>query len=199
MINFVVPVIVTILMTLLFVLTIPSYITVSYDGCFRVKIKFLYIPISIFPVSFNIKKLKNRKACLHNKGKSKEKAGRTKNKHISLKSLCRILPLLWDFSGKILRHIRINSIYLDAGITGADAENTAMRYAQLYILIGNILPIMEKTCHIKKYNISIYPDFLQLDNPIEFRISIRLSLIFIIYELLRMSLAYVKIQGQENL
>lgn len=110
--------------------------------------------IQVFPAVEKPKEKEKPKAKESETPQDEKKGG-------SFALLKEMLPLAMDAVGRILRTIRVDTLYLDYTAAGQDAAAAAMGFGYANAAIGMIWPILEQNLHIKDRRIRTRVDFQQ--------------------------------------
>ena len=203
--------IVSLIILIILILLYPAHILIYYNSSLLIKVKILFFHITIFPFPFGtIKKITNfryKNAKSNNKKSKKEKFNLSEKNSLKTNDLNilekigvlkKILHISFLHSKKILKKIRFKINYLNIGIKGANAADIATNYGKYTAIISSLISLLENTLCLKKGNINIYPDFLEVDEPLKLDIDISASLIFIIYEAMIFAKSYAKIVNRNS-
>lgn len=190
-----------VLLMFLLILFLETHIVMEYEKEFTIKIKVLFIRFRIFPFPLKFFNIKKNKHYIKTSKKRESSHYRSKVDKIleAIKLLKKIIDPLTNTSKKILYHVNIEEIYINLGVNGGDAANTSIKYAHVQTIISNLLSRIVAIKNIKYLNINIYPNFINLENLLKFKIDISSRFIFILYELLIFSFKYVKMNDNAKL
>jgi len=157
-----------ILFLLLAVLLIPFRCFIGYrekTETLTIKIKFLFLHLTLLPGRPEKKKKKRPKEEKPKKQKKKkkktedgeEKAAEKGKKKPDIK---RLLPPLKKHIPKIFGCFRVSSLYILWHIHAEDAKDTAVRYGALSSICGAVLGMMDRYAkHLGKTSVDLFPDY----------------------------------------
>lgn len=183
-----------IILIIFLILFLSTHIIIEYDTKFTVKIKILFIKVRIFPLPFKLFNVFKKTTKYKPKKELKNKKSKRKLKNLLgiIKFIKKIIVPFSHTSKRILYHIKINEIYLNLGICGQDASEASIQYAKIQIVANNLLSRLTTIKNIKNLSINIYPNFIESETSVKFRIGISSRFVFILYELLIFSFKYAK-------
>ena len=203
-IYFILTVILLLLLSVFFLMVSPIHILISYNHSLSIKVKLLFVSVKLFPLpdkliksikkSTPTKKSHNKKS-ENSKNPSKESEGIL----TKIKFFKTMVSLMFSHCKNLVKRINFKINYLNLGITGADASDTAIKYEQCIIAIATFWPHFEHLLSFEKENINIYPNFAEYASPLELDLDISFRLICIIYEMLIFAKNYAKISNKKNL
>lgn len=195
-----------IIVVILFVLLcLPVCADVKYDGEFTVSIRYLFLRFKVFPsrTAGAEKKEKGAGKAKDNgkKEKSDEKNSLSEKIEKLKKTIESVKELLSAAKGPVkllLKSITLFRLEMTVAVAGDDAAATGERYGRISALV---YPLLEQLRRIKRplrEKISIYPDFINLNEHIYAYAIIGITPITVIAAVVKFAFNYIKIIIKNN-
>lgn len=151
----------------------PMDLIFKYDKKIECILKFGFLKI-------NLNKFESK---LTNEKKSSKTEKKIKKSKINIKKNLKLAKLFKNIFMQIIKKIKIKELNLVLNIGQEDAYNTAIKYGQASSIIYPFFRFIISKKEIKKYKISINPNFNTFETEFCFKINLRsnfLSMIIII-------------------
>lgn len=163
------------------ILSIPLKVSLGYDDKIHLKIKYLFIKLDILPVGPKKEKNPEKEKPKKEKEPKKEETS-TKEKKPNpiiemvkangydgmMLVLSNLGKVMKTYSGKLLKSVIFDQIYLYIRVGSSDSAQTAIRYGEA---CQKVYPVMGFICSnnlVRKYDINVEPDFLAPKTESEF-------------------------------
>ncbi len=173
------------------VLSIPLKVSMAYDDKVHLTVKYLFIKLNILPTDPNKptkeKKPKKEKPPKPEKPKEEKPKGEKKPNPIlemvkangydgMMAVIQNLFKVLGIYGGKIFKSIRFDEIDLYISVGTGDAASTAIKYGET---CQKVYPVFGFICSnniVRKYDISVEPDFLANKTQGEFFFDMSITL-----------------------
>lgn len=119
-----------------------------------------------------VKKEKTQKAAQQTK-KEKTKA---KKKGGSLEDFLPLVEKVLDFLGAFRRKLRLNNLELNLVLASGDPADLAINYGRAWTVLGNLMPLLERSFVIKKRDLQVQCDFLAEKTLITARLDVSITI-----------------------
>lgn len=139
--------------------------------------KLLIGPISIplYPVKRNEKKEKQEKET-ETRTSNPSTQQQQQKKGGTLSDFFPLLGIAVDFLGDLRRKIRVKRMELLLVMAGDDPCDLAVNYGRAWAAVGNIMPQLERLFVIKKRNVHVACDFVEIRTTVYVRLDITITL-----------------------
>ncbi len=169
---------------ILLLLLIPVHFRASFVGTLKADVSYAFLKFTLYPKP---KKEKTEKKEEEKKPQEKEEEKQEEKKEENiLKKFYRnqgvegVIQLVRDaaYSVKrllhtiIIRHLIIHDLYLRMDICGRQAAECAEKYGLVCGMVFPPLSYICSTCHVRKYDISVQPDYLATFSSAEFYVNL---------------------------
>ena len=131
--------------------------------------------IRIFPGKPKLDNKKEKKELLK-KAKKKKKADQSSKKGGSLTDFLPLLQLIIKFLGAFRRKLRVKHLEMNLVLAGDDPCDLARNYAKAWAVLGNLMPLLEKTFVICKRDLDVACDFTAEKTLISARLDLMITL-----------------------
>lgn len=173
------------------VLSIPLKVSVAYDDKIHLTVKYLFVKLNILPTGpkkeKKEKKPKKEKPPKPEKPKEEKPKGEKKPNPIlemvkangydgMMLVIQNLFKILGIYGGKIFKSIRFDEIDLYICVGTGDAASTAIKYGET---CQKVYPVFGFICSnniVKKYDVSVEPDFLANKSQGEFFFDMSITL-----------------------
>lgn len=184
----------------------PVVFKLTYEDEFKVKLKFLFLNITLYPKKEKEDSKSNPES---NSKKEKKKDKQEKSgifkKKIKSEGIGGFISLLSDSLKRITeipvylkKHICISNFDINIGISSDDAADTAVNYGRTCALIYPFVSVIANNFKYKKLNVDIYPDFDKNKSDINLKIFLKIKLIFLLIALIKGIITGVDIFNRFN-
>ena len=175
----------------LLVLSIPLKVSMAYDDKIHLSIKYLFIKLDILPLApkkaKKEKKPKKEKPPKPEKPKEEKPKGEKKPNPILemvkangydgmmavIQNLFRVLGI---YGGKIFKSIKFDEIDVYICVGTGDAASTAIKYGETCQKVYPVFGFICSNNFVKKYDVSVEPDFLANKTQGEFFLDMSITL-----------------------
>ena len=168
---------------LVLIAIIPAGASIFYDeDGFRAFVIAGPFRIPIFPVKKKEKKEKKEKP----KKEVKKKTGKTsaakanpkekKKKGGSLLDFLPVLDKILDFLSAFRRKLRVPHLELKLILGGGDPSDVAYNYGRGWVVLGNLMPLLDSVLYIKKRDLEVECDFLAEKTTVVARFDISITI-----------------------
>lgn len=99
----------------------------------------------------------------------------TPEKKGSLKDSFPIVRLIVDFLADFRRKLRINNLGLKLILGSCDPADLAVNYGRAWTVLGNLMPLLERSFIIKKRNLEVECDFTSIETMVDARIDMTVT------------------------
>ena len=170
-------------------LFIPVHILLDYEENLNIKVKYSFITFTLLPKSSAKKSKKKTKEDPKNDSK-KLKSNDASSKsnvieNIKNKDNIKVIKILIRqciyFLKKILNHIKIDKLELNAAIVSEDAAKTALMYGTISSVVYPIISFLKNNYKCKLFNCNLKPGFLLNKGYLYFHLNISVMPIVFIY------------------
>ena len=165
---------------LVLIAIIPAGASVFYDvDGFRAFVIAGPFRIPVFPVKKKEKKEKTKKEDKKKTGKpssSKTKAKEEKKKGGSLLDFLPVLDKTLDFLSAFRRKLRVPHLELKLILGGGDPSDVAYNYGRGWVVLGNLMPLLDSVLYIKKRDMEVECDFLAEKTTVVARFDISITI-----------------------
>lgn len=144
-----------ILLFVLFLLLLPVYTRVRFDGVLQVWAGLGPVSLRIFPLKQKKSKPKKEKT---QAADQKDKPPKPKKK-LTLEIICDFIKLGVEALGTLKRQLVLSNLTLHLKVASKDAANTALLYGRVAAAVSSLYPILERNLRIKKTDIAVDADF----------------------------------------
>ena len=132
----------------------------------------------VFPAKKRPQKEKSSKPRKQNKAQ-KPSANKQTDKKTKGGSIQNFLPLLdrvFDFLSAFKGKLRVTKLEIKLILAGDDPSDLAVNYGRGWTLLGNLMPLLEKTFIIKDREVEVECDFLASQTTIAARLDISITI-----------------------
>ena len=168
---------------LVLIAIIPVGASIFYDeDGFRAFVIAGPFRIPVFPVKKKEKKEKKEKP----KKEVKKKTGKTspakanpkekKTKGGSLLDFLPVLDKILDFLSAFRRKLRVPHLELKLILGGGDPSDVAYNYGRGWVVLGNLMPLLDSVLYIKKRDLEVECDFLAEKTTVVARFDISITI-----------------------
>lgn len=168
---------------LVLIAIIPAGASIFYDeDGFRAFVIAGPFRIPVFPVKKKEKKEKKEKP----KREVKKKTGKTspakanpkekKTKGGSLLDFLPVLDKILDFLSAFRRKLRVPHLELKLILGGGDPSDVAYNYGRGWVVLGNLMPLLDSVLYIKKSDLEVECDFLAEKTTVVARFDISITI-----------------------
>ena len=168
---------------LVLIAIIPAGASIFYDeDGFRAFMIAGPFRIPVFPVKKKEKKEKKEKP----KKEVKKKTGKTspakanpkekKTKGGSLLDFLPVLDKILDFLSAFRRKLRVPHLELKLILGGGDPSDVAYNYGRGWVVLGNLMPLLDSVLYIKKRDLEVECDFLAEKTTVVARFDISITI-----------------------
>lgn len=168
---------------LVLIAIIPAGASIFYDeDGFRAFVIAGPFRIPVFPVKKKEKKEKKEKP----KKEVKKKTGKTspakanpkekKTKGGSLLDFLPVLDKILDFLSAFRRKLRVPHLELKLILGGGDPSDVAYNYGRGWVVLGNLMPLLDSVLYIKKSDLEVECDFLAEKTTVVARFDISITI-----------------------
>ena len=168
---------------LVLIAIIPAGASIFYDeDGFRAFVIAGPFRIPVFPVKKKEKKEKKEKP----KKEVKKKTGKTsaakanpkekKKKGGSLLDFLPVLDKILDFLSAFRRKLRVPHLELKLILGGGDPSDVAYNYGRGWVVLGNLMPLLDSVLYIKKRELEVECDFLAEKTTVVARFDISITI-----------------------
>ena len=168
---------------LVLIAIIPAGASIFYDeDGFRAFVIAGPFRIPVFPVKKKEKKEKKEKP----KKEVKKKTGKTspakanpkeeKTKGGSLLDFLPVLDKILDFLSAFRRKLRVPHLELKLILGGGDPSDVAYNYGRGWVVLGNLMPLLDSVLYIKKRDLEVECDFLAEKTTVVARFDISITI-----------------------
>ena len=163
---------------ILFILLGSVNATVEYDLDLKIKLKILCFKFTIFDSSKNDNEPESKPEKTKN-SKMKTIAKKLKRKDAldSLKAASKMLRTSTEIMKEFLEIINIDDLVLKLWVGGSDAADAAIRYGQACSIVYSAVGYVSSVKPLKKYDVSIAPNFTSEKTNFKFRLSITVKIL----------------------
>ena len=92
----------------------------------------------------------------------------------SIRDFLPMVQVILDFLNQFRKKMRINYLQLKLILAGEDPCDLAVNYSRAWAAMGNLLPMLEKACVIKKRDCEVECDFAAQETLVIFRMDVTL-------------------------
>ena len=168
---------------LVLIAIIPAGASIFYDeDGFRAFVIAGPFRIPVFPIKKKEKKEKKEKP----KKEVKKKTGKTsaakanpkekKKKGGSLLDFLPVLDKILDFLSAFRRKLRVPHLELKLILGGGDPSDVAYNYGRGWVVLGNLMPLLDSVLYIKKRDLEVECDFLAEKTTVVARFDISITI-----------------------
>lgn len=168
---------------LVLIAIIPAGASIFYDeDGFRAFVIAGPFRIPVFPIKKKEKKEKKEKP----KKEVKKKTGKTspakanpkekKTKGGSLLDFLPVLDKILDFLSAFRRKLRVPHLELKLILGGGDPSDVAYNYGRGWVVLGNLMPLLDSVLYIKKRDLEVECDFLAEKTTVVARFDISITI-----------------------
>ena len=165
---------------LVLIAIIPAGASIFYDeDGFRAFVIAGPFRIPVFPVKKKEKKEKPKKEVKKKTGKSSPAKAKPKEKKKKGGSLLDFLPVLdkvLDFLSAFRRKLRVPHLELKLILGGGDPSDVAYNYGRGWVVLGNLMPLLDSVLYIKKRDLEVECDFLAEKTTVVARFDISITI-----------------------
>ena len=165
---------------LVLIAIIPAGASIFYDeDGFRAFVIAGPFRIPVFPVKKKEKKEKPKKEVKKKTGKSSTAKAKPKEKKKKGGSLLDFLPVLdkvLDFLSAFRRKLRVPHLELKLILGGGDPSDVAYNYGRGWVVLGNLMPLLDSVLYIKKRDLEVECDFLAEKTTVVARFDISITI-----------------------
>lgn len=165
---------------LVLIAIIPAGASIFYDeDGFRAFMIAGPFRIPVFPVKKKEKKEKPKKEVKKKTGKSSPAKAKPKEKKKKGGSLLDFLPVLdkiLDFLSAFRRKLRVPHLELKLILGGGDPSDVAYNYGRGWVVLGNLMPLLDSVLYIKKRDLEVECDFLAEKTTVVARFDISITI-----------------------
>ena len=168
-------------------LFIPVHILLDYEENLNIKVKYSFITFTLLPKSSAKESKKNTKENPKTDSKKlKSNDASSKFNVIKNKDNIKVIKILVRqciyFLKRILNHIKIDKLELNAAIVSEDAAKTALIYGTISSVIYPIISFLKNNYECKLFNCNLKPGFLLNKGYLYFHLNISvMPIVFISY------------------
>ena len=180
-----------IVFAVLLILMIPVHVVAEWDRKLALRIHYLFLKFTVFPVKVNKKEKKEKKGSTKKAVKKKEK----KRKKYLDEIVDGILDFIEKYGGgakMALKNIRVHYLEGFWKITDEDAAECAVKYGRACAGVNVILAFIQNYIRIEKIKLKIYPDFASEKDEIRIKADIEFNPLIVIIGLLRIATVFFK-------
>lgn len=170
---------------ILLILLIPVHLRASYVGSLKADVSYAFVKFTLYPTAKKEKKKKEPDKPKEDEPPKEEKEEKPKQDNI-LKKFYRnqgvegVIQLVRDAAEcvkrllhtLIIRHLIIHDLYVRMDICGRHAAECAEKYGLVCGMVFPPLAYICSTCHVRKYDISVQPDYLATFSSAEFYVNL---------------------------
>ena len=171
-----------ILALILLLLLIPVHFRASFVGSLKADVSYAFLKFQLYPVKKKEKPQKEKAEEKKEEKPEEEKKAEEKKGDGLFKRFYRnqgvegVIQLIRDAAMSvkkllhtlIIRHLIIHDLYLRMDIAGRHAAECAEKYGAVCGLVFPPLSYICSTCHVRKYDVSVSPDYLATFSSAEF-------------------------------
>lgn len=170
---------------ILLLLLIPVHFRASYVGSLEADVSYAFLKFTLYPTKPKEKKPETPSKEKEGKPQAEQKEEKTKEDNILTRfyknqGVEGVVQLIRDaaYSVKkllhtiVIRHLIIHDLYLRMDICGRHAAECAEKYGLVCGLVFPPLSYICSTCHVRKYDISVEPDYLATFSSAEFYVNL---------------------------
>lgn len=168
---------------LVLIAIIPAGASIFYDeDGFRAFVIAGPFRIPVFPVKKKEKKEKKEKPKKEVKKKTRKTSpakANPKEKKTKGGSLLDFLPVLdkiLDFLSAFRRKLRVPHLELKLILGGGDPSDVAYNYGRGWVVLGNLMPLLDSVLYIKKRDLEVECDFLAEKTTVVARFDISITI-----------------------
>ena len=168
---------------LVLIAIIPVGASIFYDeDGFRAFVIAGPFRIPVFPIKKKEKKEKKEKPKKEVKKKTRETSpakANPKEKKAKGGSLLDFLPVLdkiLDFLSAFRRKLRVPHLELKLILGGGDPSDVAYNYGRGWVVLGNLMPLLDSVLYIKKRDLEVECDFLAEKTTVVARFDISITI-----------------------
>ena len=165
---------------LVLIAIIPAGASIFYDeDGFRAFMIAGPFRIPVFPVKKKEKKEKPKKEVKKKTGKSSPAKAKPKEKKKKGGSLLDFLPVLdkiLDFLSAFRRKLRVPHLELKLILGGGDPSDVAYNYGRGWVVLGNLMPLLDSVLYIKKRDLEVECDFTASETLVIARLDLTITL-----------------------
>ena len=165
---------------LVLIAIIPAGASIFYDeDGFRAFVIAGPFRIPVFPVKKKEKKEKPKKEVKKKTGKTSPAKANPKEKKTKGGSLLDFLPVLdkiLDFLSAFRRKLRVPHLELKLILGGGDPSDVAYNYGRGWVVLGNLMPLLDSVLYIKKRDLEVECDFLAEKTTVVARFDISITI-----------------------
>ncbi len=180
-----------IVFSLLLMLMIPVHVIAEWDKELALRIRYLFLKFTIFPVKTDKKEKSKKERVSKKEIQKKEK----KRKKYLDEVVDGILDFIEKYSGgakMVLKNIRVHYLEGFWKITDEDAAECAVKYGRACAGLNVIMAFLQNFIRIEKIKLKIYPDFASEKDEIRAKADIEFNPLIVIIGLLRIAVVFVK-------
>ncbi len=171
-----------IILLIVLVMNIPAKVKGSYYDEFELKASWAFLKFDIFPMSMK-KEEKKKKTSKKEKKEPEpepevETAEKKENPFMTFyhnQGFDGVITLINNtakslsfFLNSLRHHLIIKELYLYIMVTGSDAADTALKYGRICQKVFPSLGFITSNFPVRKYDVSVEPDYLANANKAEF-------------------------------
>ena len=163
---------------LVLIAIIPAGASIFYDeDGFRAFVIAGPFRIPVFPVKKKEKKEKPKKEVKKKTGKSSPAKAKPKEKKGgSLLDFLPVLDKILDFLSAFRRKLRVPHLELKLILGGGDPSDVAYNYGRGWVVLGNLMPLLDSVLYIKKRDLEVECDFLAEKTTVVARFDISITI-----------------------
>lgn len=165
---------------LVLIAIIPAGASIFYDeDGFRAFVIAGPFRIPVFPVKKKEKKEKPKKEVKKKTEKSSLPKAKPKEENKKGGSLLDFLPVLdkiLDFLSAFRRKLRVPHLELKLILGGGDPSDVAYNYGRGWVVLGNLMPLLDSVLYIKKRDLEVECDFLAEKTTVVARFDISITI-----------------------
>ncbi len=170
---------------ILLLLLIPVHLRASFVGSLRADVSYAFLKFKLYPKEKREKKEEQKKQEDKPAEKKEEQKEEKKEENI-LKKFYRnqgvdgVIQLVRDAAYSVrrllhtllIRHLIIHDLYLRIDVAGRHAAECAEKYGGVCGLVYPPVSYICSVCHVRKYDVSVSPDYLATFSSAEFYVNL---------------------------
>lgn len=186
-------------------LAIPVYVSVTGHGDWRVRVRILGIPVTLFPRKSKPQQAKKSKPKSASKKDAAGKPSRADRLTAELREafrrdgvaataayLKRLAALAGQTAGRMLRAVTVDRLHLRLVIAAEDPADTALQYGRLCAVVYPSVAVLEKAMRIRRRDVRVEPGFLQIAGQVQADIRLHTVPLRLLWALLIFVIRYTK-------
>lgn len=134
------------------------------------------VRIPVYPGKKKGKKEASKKEAKQTISKPATKKTKENKNGGSIQDFLPIVDLVLDFVAAFGRKLRVNHLQLKLILAGSDPSDLAVNYGRGWVILGNLMPLLEKAFIIKKRDLEVECNFLAESTTVIARLDVSVTI-----------------------